>query len=115
MKSPRWILNQLILMYGEPCLCCNEAESTTVDHIIPVARGGGDCLHNLQPLCGYCNSFKGVAIADYRPTTIIFSQHDRELEIGLLRLCDQMDIKLRDLILHGLQLILLTLEEESVA
>ena len=31
----------------------------TIDHIEPKARGGGDCIDNLQLLCGACNSKKG--------------------------------------------------------
>ena len=31
----------------------------TIDHIIPKARGGGNDLQNLQPMCLICNELKG--------------------------------------------------------
>ena len=45
------------------CADCGEYleyERFTVDHIIPVSKGGGDDLHNLQVMCRPCNSSKGA-------------------------------------------------------
>ena len=42
-----------------PCLACGATGSTTVEHLIPVSRGGSHAIGNLAPLCGPCNSSKG--------------------------------------------------------
>lgn len=46
---------------GKPYLCtCGEAADLTIDHIIPLSRGGTDDLANLRFLCAPCNSRKGA-------------------------------------------------------
>ena len=41
--------------------CCEHFQfrNLTVDHIVPVSKGGDDHVENLQLLCGACNSMKG--------------------------------------------------------
>lgn len=54
--------------YGNMCLACKaEGIPLTVDHIIPLSKGGPNDISNLQPLCGSCNTSKGIKIIDYRP------------------------------------------------
>lgn len=43
------------------CQLCGTWTDLTIDHIIPVARGGGDDLDNLQTLRRPCNSSKGAS------------------------------------------------------
>lgn len=52
---------------GGVCLCCHGAEPITVDHVIPLSRGGTNTIGNLQPLCDRCNKSKGARrTTDYR-------------------------------------------------
>ena len=46
---------------GLPCVVCGEP-SNSVDHIIPLSRGGTNDPSNLQPMCQLCNSKKGAKI-----------------------------------------------------
>ncbi|OJK06527.1 hypothetical protein BRY75_14200 [Acinetobacter baumannii] len=42
------------------CLYCESTSDLTIDHIVPVSRGGGDEVENLQTLCRVCNARKGT-------------------------------------------------------
>lgn len=42
------------------CQHCETTSELTIDHIIPVARGGSDEPDNLQVLCRTCNGTKGA-------------------------------------------------------
>lgn len=62
--AEEWIT--LCNQYGNKCLACGKAEGLTVDHVIPLKRGGRNDISNLQPLCRSCNSRKGSRVIDYR-------------------------------------------------
>ena len=52
--------------YGKQCLSCGSKENISLDHIMPVTKGGLNDLDNLQPLCKSCNSRKATKVIDYR-------------------------------------------------
>lgn len=59
---------QTLLSFFDCCPKCKKQKVLTVDHIIPLSKGGTNFLDNLQPLCGSCNSGKNNhVIIDYRP------------------------------------------------
>ena len=41
------------------CAYCGSKDFLTVDHLIPVSKGGPDCITNLVPACSFCNASKG--------------------------------------------------------
>jgi site-specific DNA-methyltransferase (adenine-specific) len=50
------------------CNACGvdfESRNLEIDHIIPVAKGGGDYYENYQLLCGSCNRIKGDRPMEY--------------------------------------------------
>ena len=52
--------------YGNICLKCRKKKKLTVDHIVPLSKGGSNYISNVQPLCKSCNSKKYTEIIDYR-------------------------------------------------
>jgi len=53
--------------YGGICLCCRELKPLTLDHIVPLTRGGLNVIENAQPLCFRCNNLKRCKSVDFRP------------------------------------------------
>lgn len=53
-------------LHGKSCLCCGTDKNLSLDHIIPIHKGGKNEIDNLQPLCKPCNSKKGINTTDYR-------------------------------------------------
>lgn len=46
------------LLANDPCSYCGARENITIDHIVPVAEGGGNTADNLTAACYSCNSRK---------------------------------------------------------
>ena len=55
----------LCAKYDYRCLACG-ADEVTVDHIVPLSKGGSNMIDNLQPLCMSCNCSKQDRVVDYR-------------------------------------------------
>lgn len=45
---------------GQSCIYCGTEDNPTVDHLIPLSRGGAHSLKNLAPACLSCNCSKGA-------------------------------------------------------
>lgn len=49
---------------GHRCRRCGTADSLSIDHVTPLARGGTDDSWNLQTLCLPCNLRKGCRLEE---------------------------------------------------
>jgi 5-methylcytosine-specific restriction endonuclease McrA len=49
---------RLCARYNWRCFYCDEAAHLTMDHVIPIIRGGRHSIGNLVPACVSCNSSK---------------------------------------------------------
>lgn len=68
VRPSRIVVEQLVAIYGEVCYLCNEPidmaiprtsrMGATVEHIIPLSKGGTDELENLQLAHWICNNAK---------------------------------------------------------
>lgn len=59
INSSEWIAK--VMMLGNKCQICLKTEpdiQITIDHIVPVSKGGTNHIDNLQPLCSLCNKRK---------------------------------------------------------
>lgn len=57
-KHRQRILAELIIEYGQKCFYCAKdllTEEITLDHIIPISRGGSHKKENLRISCKACN------------------------------------------------------------
>jgi hypothetical protein len=57
---------------GMFCATCGSREDLQVDHIVPVSRGGEENeIHNMQLLCGSCNSAKRNLDGELLPSVFL--------------------------------------------
>lgn len=56
----------LLAQYDWTCPCCHKKGlKLTIDHIIPLSKGGSDNIENIQPLCMSCNLRKHTRVIKY--------------------------------------------------
>lgn len=57
------ILNkELRKIYSSPCFKCGSTENQSLDHIIPISRGGNHSVGNIMTLCFSCNASKNAKL-----------------------------------------------------
>ena len=59
---------------GPACWLCGSAGADTLDHVVPVARGGLTVAENLRPAHRTCNSSRGARPARARRVPLVHSR-----------------------------------------
>lgn len=58
----RWNRNKILNKYGGCCGICTKPfkkmGEVTIDHVVPVSKGGADVVENMQPAHYRCNRMK---------------------------------------------------------
>lgn len=65
-KERKWIIRTLISKTGGKCEYCGRTcnkKNMTIDHVLPVSRGGLTEIQNLRLACYPCNQEKGNGIS----------------------------------------------------
>lgn len=53
---------ELRKIYNSPCFKCGSMENQSLDHIIPISRGGNHSVGNIMTLCFSCNASKNAKL-----------------------------------------------------
>jgi len=62
---------EIARLYRNPCFRCGTYERLSIDHIIPLAKGGNHSIGNLMTLCTPCNTSKGKKfLAEWKRDTM---------------------------------------------
>ncbi|MGH7208097.1 MAG: HNH endonuclease [Nitrospiraceae bacterium] len=67
------------------CRYCGErlsAENATLDHLVPVSKGGADSPENLATCCFLCNSIKSGKTYEESAPAILTSLQQRKVRIA---------------------------------
>lgn len=56
--------NDKLDLYKNRCGYCSEREPYTVDHIVPISKGGTNYIDNIMPCCLQCNGQKRDYLLD---------------------------------------------------
>ncbi len=55
----RKIRTRVLARDGHRCVYCGSPDKLTMDHVLPMVRGGGFCFDNLVTACKSCNNLRG--------------------------------------------------------
>lgn len=50
--------DEISTLYSSPCFYCGDTDNITMEHLIPLSRGGRHSIGNIAPMCESCNKSK---------------------------------------------------------
>ena len=60
LSDPKYVIlyKDLKRIYSQPCFNCGSMKNQSLDHVIPLSRGGEHKIGNMMTLCQPCNASK---------------------------------------------------------
>lgn len=58
LMHPTGVIHLIISGHDAACACCYSLHHLSIDHIIPISKGGSNSIKNKQILCITCNQLK---------------------------------------------------------
>jgi 5-methylcytosine-specific restriction endonuclease McrA len=55
---------EVMAAYGNRCVYCGANGKLTIDHVVPIAKGGAHSIGNIVPACFRCNNRKKDRLPD---------------------------------------------------
>jgi len=55
-------IKEVMKLKEKPCIYCGSQKRITLDHVVPLSRGGRNSIGNLVPACLSCNCSKGYKL-----------------------------------------------------
>lgn len=65
-KITRKQWRELCRQFNHRCASCSRKTKLTMDHIVPLSKGGAHSIENIQPLCMTCNQKKHTKTIKYQ-------------------------------------------------
>ena len=64
ITNQQW--NELLRKHNFRCAYCGIKDNMTIDHVVPLSKGGKHSIENIVPACAKCNSRKHTSL-DWKP------------------------------------------------
>ena len=60
ITNQQW--NEILRVYNFQCAYCGIKGNMTIDHVVPLSKGGEHCIENAVPACIECNRAKSASL-----------------------------------------------------
>lgn len=84
IKPSEWL--ETVKAFKYSCAYCGDKTNLTMDHVVPISRGGKTTIDNVVPACVSCNSSKQAKdVVEWLSTQVFYSKDKLENILKFIR------------------------------